>query len=253
MIRNLLAGAAALAILAGVGSPLPAMALTAAEKTDIEAVVRDYLIRNPEVLLEALDALEAKRAGGERAAQKEAIKSAGTELLASPSGTILGNPEGDVTVVEFFDYNCSFCKRAMSDMEQLIATDPKLRFILKEIPVLGEDSVQAARISLAFRKLAPERYAEFHTKLLGQQGVANEASAIAVARELGVEEPALREALGSPEVVAALAEGTRLAELLKINGTPSYVVGDEVLPGAVGLEILTAKIENVRRCGSANC
>ncbi|KQT49038.1 disulfide bond formation protein DsbA [Aureimonas sp. Leaf454] len=234
-------------------SAWPVLAVTDGERGDIEGVVRDYLIRNPEVLLEAMDALEAKRAVKDVAEQKAAIASAGPTLYATPAGTTLGNPAGDVTVVEFFDYNCGYCKRALADMEGLLEKDTKIRFVLKEIPVLGDESVAASHVSLAFRHLAPERYGDFHRKLLGLRGVANEDSAIAVAEEMGIDDAALRAAMASPEVEAAIAENTRLAGLLKINGTPSYVVGGEVVPGAIGLEGLAAKIENVRTCASASC
>ena len=251
MIRKSLLAVTAAAL--ALGTAAPALAFTASEKTDIEGVVRDYLIRNPEVLLEAMDALQAKRQTEELAAQQNAIAKAGPNLFATPAGTVLGNPKGDVTIVEFFDYNCGYCKRAMSDMQSLIKTDPQLRFVLKEIPVLGPQSVEASHVSLAFRHVAPERYAEFHTKLLGLKGVANEESALSVAEELGVDEKAMRVAMKSPEVEAALQEDSRIAQLLQINGTPSYVIADEVVPGAIGMAGLAEKIANVRSCGKTAC
>ncbi|MBC8129174.1 MAG: DsbA family protein [Rhizobiaceae bacterium] len=253
MLRTFISGSLAFAIAAAVLQPVTAFALTDAEKSDIETVVRDYLIRNPEVLLEALDSLEKKRAVEDQAAVKGAIASARDTLFASPVGTVLGNPEGDVTVVEFFDYNCGYCKRALADMEQLISADPKLRFVLKEIPVLGEDSAAATRVSLALRHVAPERYGEFHAKLLAHKGVANEDSALQVVEDMGVPEGAVRDAMTLPAVEAAIAEGAQLAGLLKINGTPSYVVADELVPGAIGGEGLAAKVANVRACASATC
>lgn len=251
LIRQLLLGAALLAGSAAL--PAPALAFSDGEKTDIEAVVRDYLIRNPEVLLEAMDALQAKRASEDLAAQKGAIAGAGDGLFASPEGTVLGNPQGDVTVVEFFDYNCGYCKRALGDMETLVKKDPQLRFVLKEIPVLGEASTAASHVSIAFRHLAPTQYGAFHKQLLATKGVADADTAIAAAADFGVEEKALREAMKLPEVEAVLAENERLAGLLKINGTPSYVIGDEVVPGAIGAEGLAEKVANVRSCGKTSC
>jgi protein-disulfide isomerase len=253
LTRKLLLAAAALALSVSAVLPRSALAFDAKEKTDIEAVVRDYLIRNPEVLLEAMDALQAKRNAEDQAAQGGAIASAGADLFASPTGTVLGNPEGDVTIVEFFDYNCGYCKHALGDMETLIDSDKKLRVVLKEIPVLGEASVAASHVSLAFRHLAPTHYGEFHKKLLGSKGTADADTAIAVAADLGVEEKALREAMGLPEVEAVLADNEKLAGLLKINGTPSYVIGNEIVPGAIGAEGLAAKIANVRGCGKTVC
>ncbi|GGD25515.1 DsbA family protein [Aureimonas glaciei] len=251
MTRKSLLAAASLVL--ALTASAPALALTDGEKTEIETVVRDYLIRNPEVLLEAMDALEAKRQAQAVGEQKEAIAQAGPNLFATPEGTVIGNPEGDVTVVEFFDYNCGYCKRALTDMQALIEADPQLRFVLKEIPVLGPPSVEASHVSLAFRHLAPTRYGEFHARLLGSKGTANEDSALTLAEELGVDEAAMRAAMKLPEVEAALQEDTRIAELLKITGTPSYVLANEVVPGAIGKEGLAEKIANVRSCGQTRC
>ncbi|MFD2237715.1 DsbA family protein [Aureimonas populi] len=236
--------------LAGVA---PAAAFTPEETGQIEGIVRDYLIRNPQVLLEALDALEEQRAGEMQDQQREAIAQAQGELTATPPGTALGNPEGDVTIVEFFDYNCGFCRRSHADMTTLIENDPELRFVLKEIPVLGPESEQAARVSLAVRHIAPDRYPDFHDGLLTTEGVADESTALAVASDLGLEEDAVREAMDDPAVLGALQESARLATMLQITGTPSYVIGDELVPGAVGAEALAARVANVRECGRATC
>lgn len=245
-------GALFAAALAGVAVS-PAAAFTADEKTDIQAIVRDYLVKNPEVLLEAIDALQAKRQEAQKTAQKDTIAKAGDALFSSPKGTVLGNPDGDVTVVEFFDYNCAYCRHALDDMQTLLKQDPKIRFVLKEIPVLGPQSVEATRVSLALRSIAPEKYGAFHQQLLGTPGVADEDRAISVAEGLGVEEAALRKAMADPKVTATIAEDGDLANLLQINGTPSYVIADEVLPGAVGLEEILKKVKNVRNCASATC
>jgi protein-disulfide isomerase len=251
--KTLLAAAAALAF------ALPAAAQTAQPRFDaeatqeIESIVHQYLVEHPEVLLEALDSLEAKRATEQMASQKTAIEEHGAELFASPEGTVLGNPEGDVTLVEFFDYNCGYCKQAQADMDALLAADPNIRFVLKEIPVLGPQSLAASRVSLAVREVAPDRYAEFHRTLLGSRGVADEAVALGVAEDLGIETAALRAAMDSPAVAEALAESNELAEGLAINGTPTYVVADGILAGAVGKDALAAGIANVRECGSTSC
>lgn len=230
-----------------------ASAFTPEETGEIEAIVRDYLIRNPQVLLEALDALEGQRMAETQELQREAIAQASEELAATPEGTAAGNPEGDVTLVEFFDYNCSFCRRAHGDMKALIDSDPDLRVVLKEIPVLGPQSEEASRVSLAVRHLAPERYTEFHDALISGEGLADETSALATAVRLGLDETELREAMDGPDVESALQEGARLASLLQITGTPSYVIGDELIPGAVGAAPLAERIGNVRECGATLC
>lgn len=232
---------------------MPSFAFDDVERQEIETVVREYLLREPQVLVEVLGALEEQRALETAGAQAEAIAAAGPELTASPEGTVLGNPDGDVTIVEFFDYNCGFCQRAHADMAQLIESDPQLRFVLKESPVLGPQSEEATRISLAVRELAPERYAEFHSQLLMQAGPANEAEALRIAGEMGLEETELRKTSRSPAVVSALQESARLLAALQITGTPSYVVGGELVAGAVGAQALAERVSNVRDCGAATC
>lgn len=225
-----------------------------AEQTkDIEAIVRNYLVTHPEVLVEAINALEAKRTADAAASQKKTIAENSDAIFASPEGTALGNPTGDVTVVEYFDYNCGYCKHALDDMDKLLKSDTNVRFVLKEIPVLGPQSIEASRVSLAFRKLKPESYGEFHRKLLSSRGVADEKKALAVAAEFGVDEAALRPVMASPEIAADIASDNETATALGVNGTPSYVIKDEVLPGAVGLDNLQTAIANVRSCGSASC
>jgi protein-disulfide isomerase len=220
---------------------------------EIETIVRNYLIEHPEVLLESLQALETKRAAEAKAGQSETIARLQDRLLSSPVGTVAGNPDGDVTLVEFFDYNCGYCRRAASDLKVLLESDPKLRVVYKEIPVLGPPSEAAARVSLAFREAKPQSYPAFQKELLASRAQVDEARALAVASEMGVDEATLRPLMGGSTVAAALGESAELASALGITGTPSYVVGDELVPGAVGADALAEKIASVRACGSATC
>jgi protein-disulfide isomerase len=167
----------------------------------------------------------------------------------------LGNPQGDVTVVEFFDYNCSYCKRAMSDMLDLIKDDGKLKFVLKEFPVLGEGSIQAAQVAAAVRmqdNTGGKKYLEFHQKLLGGRGQADRTRALAVAKDIGLDVARIEKDMASDEVKATIEENFKLAEALGLNGTPSYVVGSDVVVGAVGINTLREKV-NGARCGKPTC
>ncbi|MCR9134572.1 MAG: DsbA family protein [Alphaproteobacteria bacterium] len=233
--------------------PAPATALDDKEKEEIGAFIREYLIANPEILFEVQDALQAKQEAEQREQAKLAISSARDAIFNSPHNVILGNPEGSVTIVEFFDYNCGFCKRAMKDMEEIIASDPDVRFILKEFPILGEDSTAAHTVSAALHRVAPEHYNAFHLELLGGRGSATEQKAIDVATSLGVDEDELREAMKDPAISESFQETYQIADSLGISGTPSYVIGDEAVFGAVGVAPLVAKIENIRTCESATC
>ena len=156
-------------------------------------------------------------------------------------------------IVEFYDYNCGYCKRAIEDMHALTKADPDLRFVLKEFPILGPDSQKAHVVSMAFRKMMPEKYGEFHDQLLGGQGRAGEASAIKIALALGADEKKLREEMKDPAIAEAFARTYELANKLAITGTPSYVVGNEVVFGALGQEVLAEKISAAKTCGEATC
>jgi protein-disulfide isomerase len=158
-------------------------------------------------------------------------------------------------MVEFFDYNCAFCKRALSDMLDLMKADSKLKVVLKEFPVLGEGSTQAAQVAVAARmqdKTGGKKYLEFHQKLLGGRGQADKARALAVAKEVGFDMTRLEKDLASDEVKTTIAENFKLAEAMGMNGTPSYVIGTDVVVGAVGIDALRDKL-NIARCGKATC
>ncbi|MBL0936469.1 MAG: DsbA family protein [Rhizobiaceae bacterium] len=216
------------------------------DRAAVEAIVRDYLVTNPEIMVEVQQALETRQAETQRVAQTEIIRSAESQIFNAAYDGVIGNPEGDVTIVEFFDYNCGYCKRALQDMEALVEGNPDLRFVLKEFPILGPDSQRAHVVSMAFRNLLPENYAAFHRDLLGSEARVTEDEAIAAAISHGADEAALRQEMQNPEIIAAFQETYALADQLSITGTPSYVLGSEVVFGAMGQEVLTQKIEQVR-------
>jgi protein-disulfide isomerase len=252
-LRNFLA-ASALAL--GIVLPAlagPAAAFEASEKKEIETIVREYLLANPGILLEMQQALEEHQMTAQREQQKLTIENAKMEIFMSSKDPVLGNPDGEVTVVEFFDYNCGYCKRAMSDMITMMENDSELKFVLKEFPILGPDSEAAHRVAFAFNDLHPEKYAEFHLRLLGFDGRATEDVAIRIATELGADETALRAEMDNPGIAARIQDTYQLANDLGINGTPAYVIGDEVVSGALGEKVLTKKVANLRECGSTLC
>ena len=224
------------------------------QKSEIETIVREYLIAHPEVLQEAMAELEKRQAAGEAEKHQAAVKENAQALFSSPRQVNLGNPDGTVTFVEFFDYNCGYCKRAMSDMLTLMKDDPKLKVVLKEFPVLGPGSVEAAQVAVAVRMQdkTGQKYLQFHEKLLGGRGQADKAHALAVAKDVGMNMAQLEKDMASAEVKDTLQENFKLAETLGMNGTPSYVIGDNVIVGAVGLDALREKV-NTSRCGKASC
>ncbi|OWV79636.1 disulfide bond formation protein DsbA [Rhizobium sp. R634] len=243
----------AVALVASVALPFPAAALDDQQKKEFGEFIKQYLIENPEIMLDVQEALQKKQEAARLVKANMAIEENSTDIFESKNDVILGNPKGDVTVVEFFDYNCSYCRHALPDMQAMLKKDKNVRFVLKEFPILGPDSVAAHKVADAFRKVAPEKYADFHVALLSSEGRASEDSAIAVASTLGVSEDKLRaEMAKSPndEIVQATYQ---LASSLGISGTPSYVIGTELVPGAVGLDDLESKVKNMRSCGKTAC
>jgi protein-disulfide isomerase len=248
-----LTAAAAVLLVLGVAAA-PAQSVSEAQRGEFEKIIRNYLINNPEVLQEAIAELEKRQAKAEAEKHKVAVKDNADALFNSPRHVVVGNPKGDVTFVEFFDYNCGYCKRALEDMNALMKADPKLRVVLKEFPVLGPSSMDAARVGVAVRMQdkTGKKYLEFHQKLLTGRGQVDKARALAAAKEVGLDVARIERDLGSDEVRASIEESFKLAEKLGLNGTPSYVIGGDVVVGAVGLATLREKI-NGARCGKATC
>jgi protein-disulfide isomerase len=233
----------------------PAQTFNGDQRSEVEKIIREYLLTHPELLQEALGELDKRQAAAETEKHRAAVKENATLIYSSPRHVTLGNPQGDVTMVEFFDYNCGYCKKAMADMMDMIKADPKLKFVLKEFPVLGEGSQQAAQVAVAVRmqdKTGGKKYLEFHQKLLGGRGTADKARAMAVAKEVGMNMSQLEKDLASAEIKSTLDESFKLAEALGLNGTPSYIVGPDVVIGAVGLSMLQERV-NMARCGKATC
>jgi protein-disulfide isomerase len=197
-------------------------------------------------MYEVQAALEKKQQEERQEATLKTLSEDSDAIFNSPTDGIVGNPEGSVTIVEFFDYNCGYCRRAMADMEAMVKDDPNLRFVLKEFPILGPDSQKAHVVSMAFRALAPEKYADFHVRLLSA-GRANEETAIKIATDLGVDEAALRQEMQNPEIVKAFEATYQLADRLQITGTPAYVVGKEVVFGALGRDVLLEKLQTAQQ------
>jgi protein-disulfide isomerase len=223
-------------------------AFSAAQAREIESIVKNYLVQHPEVLQEAMEALDRRQKEAEADRARTTIKDNNATIFNSTHQVVLGNPQGKVTMVEFFDYNCAFCKRAMADMLDLLKTNSDLKFVLKEFPVLGPGSLEAAHVAVAARMQDPsgKKYMEFHQKLLGGRGPADKTRALAVAKDVGFDMPRLEKDMNSDEVKVTIEENMKLADALGVSGTPTYVVGDEVVVGAVGLDELRAKIKNER-------
>jgi protein-disulfide isomerase len=248
-IKSRIAFAAAVSLALAGAAPAVAQSFSADQREEIGKIIKDYLLTHPEVMQDVMAELEKRQQSADAEKHRAAVVENKATLFSSPHQVVLGNPQGNVTMVEFFDYNCGFCKRAMTDMLDLIKTDNNLKFVLKEFPVLGEGSVEAARVAVAARMQDAngKKYIEFHQKLLGSRGAADKMRALAVAKEVGFDMPRLERDMGSDEVKKTIEENMKLAEALGVSGTPSYVVGEEVVIGAVGLDALREKINAERK------
>lgn len=226
----------------------PASSLSAAQRGDIEGVIRNYLLTHPEVIKEALIELQRKEKADEAAARARIVQDPNGKLFESPHHAVVGNPAGKVTIVEFFDYNCGFCKRALDDLAKLMKAEPNLRVVLKDFPVLGPKSVEAAQVAVALRKqLKGDKFFEFHQKLLMQKGQIGRAEALAAAKVVGADMTKLAADMEDASVREGIAETMQLGDSLGLTGTPSYVVGKEVVVGAVGYDELKQHLDAAKK------
>ena len=236
---------AALGMGQAIAQPAPPMSSTAAELDPFEQRVREYLLRNPEVIMEALQVLQERRRAAEAETFERTIAERSDEILNDPAAPVGGNPAGDVTLVEFFDYNCPYCRSVAPTVVELEEADPGLRVVYKEFPILGPGSEFAARAALAARKQG--KYVPFHNALMRATDQVTEQTVIEIAREVGLDTERLEKDMRDPAIEDAITRNLQLANALGINGTPSFVIGQEIVPGAADLRTLQDLIANARR------
>ena len=247
--RRLAAVAAAGALMVA-GAPAlaesddPPAVLDDAERAAVEQVVRDLLIANPEIVIDALNAYQARQEEMARAQQGVQIQALSEQIFRAATSPVGGNPDGDVTLVEFFDYNCGYCKRVMPTVEAVVRNDGDLRVVYKEFPILSEGSMIAARAALAAQW--QDLYEPFHEALMGYEGRLGEAEVFRIAEGLGLDLDRLRDDMERDEVLGEIAANMELARQLQINGTPAFIVGDQVIPGAVPQAALEAAVADAR-------
>ncbi len=229
-----------------IGLAIAPFASIAQDLTDerIKELALQAIRENPQIIMEAVQILEAEQAAAQSQAQAEVLNNERQLLDRDSNAPVLGNPDGDVTVVEFFDYNCPYCKRAMAEVQGLLDGDDNVRLVYREWPILGDGSVFAAKAALASREQG--KYEEFHWALMGMQGRAEEASVMRIAEEVGLDVERLREDMVAPEIQEHIATSMRLTQALGFSGTPSFVIGDNLVPGFVEVDQLRALVEETR-------
>lgn len=225
----------------------PAQAAYAQDKTAFEAAVRAYLLDNPEVIVEALETFQERQRAEAEARARDAIATRQDDIERDGYSYVGGNPEGDVTLVEFVDYNCGFCKRVHADVQAVVADDPNLRYVVKEFPILAPSSITAARAVLASIQMADNAaYETLHDALMAHRGSLTDEQVRGYAEAAGLDWAALSDVMRSDQISDAIAETRSLAEALNISGTPAFIIGGELIPGAVPQSTLQEAVARAR-------
>jgi protein-disulfide isomerase len=210
----------------------------------VKELVLETILENPEIVMQAVDILQRREAAAQAEVQADTLTTQRLLLEQDPNAPVLGNPDGDVTVIEFFDYNCPYCRQAMPEVQSMLDADPNIRLVYREWPILGDGSVFAAKAALASRN--QEKYEEFHWALMGMEGRAEEASVLRIADLVGLDIDQLLTDMEGAEIAEHIETTSRLSQALGFNGTPSFVIGDELLPGFVEEELLTEAVQQTR-------
>jgi protein-disulfide isomerase len=239
----------ALPVLAQTTSPAVAAANAPVTRDQIPQLVREALINDPTILKDAVEKMQSKQEEDMQKQAKEGIAKNKDKLIADMDSPSVGAKDADVTVVEFFDYHCGYCKKILPDMLQLIEKDKKVRVIFKEFPILSEDSALASRAAIAVNRIAKDKYLDFHKAIFEMKGKFEEKSLFAEAKKLGVDSAKLKAEMAKPEIDAELEKNRKLAADMGIRGTPAVIIGDEFMPGAVPYEALQKAVDATRAAG----
>jgi protein-disulfide isomerase len=214
-------------------------------KEKIEKLIRDYILHNPEIILKSIQDHQTKQLAAQAAQAKKRLRDRLRELTRSPGSPVGGNPKGDVTVVEFFDYRCGYCRKSFPAVVELEKTDPNVRIVFKEFPILGPASLLAARAALAARLQG--KYFALHKKMMGGEVEISETGIMEAASKLGLDTDKLREDMNSPAISEEIQKNNRLASEIGITGTPAFIVGEELIPGAIDIDGLRQLVLEARK------
>jgi protein-disulfide isomerase len=244
-------GFAATVLAVSLGALAPALAqgdkpaLTPQQEKRVQELVKEYILTNPEIILEAVQTLRRKQEEAQKRAAVEGLKTRRAELQGATDLPVGGNPKGDVTIVEFMDYRCPYCKQVKPALDEVIRTDGKIRFVLKEFPILGPASRTASMAAIASVKQG--KYHAYHNALMGYPNNLTDEIIFALARQVGLDVAKLKEDMKAPEVQQLIERTNKLAQELGINGTPAFVIGDQLVPGAVSADELRKRVAEARK------
>ena len=210
----------------------------------IKELVLEAIRENPGIVFEAAQLFEQQQQALQAQAAAQVFDTEKATLENDPNAPVLGNPDGDITVVEFFDYNCPYCRRVKPEMEALLAADPNVRVVYREWPILGDGSVFAARAALASRNQG--KYEEFHWAMMQLKERAEEASILRTAEDIGLDVAQLRRDMNGPEIEEHIQTTMRRAQSLGFSGTPSFVIGDSLAPGLIQADQMIELVDQAR-------
>lgn len=239
LICGIAAAAAAFGGAAKAGDPDPTL-----QRQQIEAIIHDYLLQNPDVLIAALRHAEDKLHNDDAAKASQAVGDHRREIFSDTLTPVGGNPQGNETIVEFFDYRCPYCKQVEPSVEAMLRQDPNLRLVYKEFPILGPVSVTAAHAALAAQRQG--KYDAFHAAMMEAQGNITDDTVYQIAASVGLDIDKLKRDMASPETAQQIKENLKLADALNIRGTPAFVIGDKVVPGVADIATLKSMVADAR-------
>jgi protein-disulfide isomerase len=221
--------------------------LSPAQRTEIQKLIRDTLIKHPEIIVQAVQELRRRQKAAKAAALRAELKAKRKELIANPADPVVGNPKGNVTIVEFFDYNCPYCRRVKAELDSVVAKDGNIRVVYKEFPILGPGSEFASRAALA--SMRQGKYKQFHNAMFAFKGRLGGPQVMAIAKAVGLNIEQLKTDMKDPAITAQIKKNHALAQALRITGTPAFVIGDALVPGAVPAAEITEHVSAARaRC-----
>jgi protein-disulfide isomerase len=218
---------------------------TPEQEKRIQAMIKEYILANPEIILEAVQTLRKRQEEAQKKAAEQALKTKRGDLQGAKDLPVMGNPNGDITVVEFMDYRCGYCKGVKPTLDQVLKEDGRIRLVIKEFPILGPASRIASMAAIA--SLKQGKYVAFHNALMAYPNNLTDEVIFALARQVGIDVAKLKEDMKTAEVMELITRTNKLAQELGINGTPAFIIGDEIVPGAIGADEFKARISAARR------
>lgn len=231
-------------------APSATSSFSAAQRAEIEGMIKSYLLEHPEIMVEVSKELEKRQASLQAESNKKVIVERKASIFKAPTDFVLGNTKGEISVVEFFDYNCGWCKKAVDEVNKLTKADPQVRVVMKELPIFGENSTFAAKAAMA--SLKQGKYWEYHTALMKERQVTKD-NVFKIAEKVGLNVDKLKADMNDPAIDAALKENTALAQELGIEGTPGFIIDSRVNVGFVPADGIRDILADVRKKGCQAC